>query len=260
MRVFLDIGGYKGHSSLAALDPIFGFDRVFCFEPVALLADRIRQINDPRLVVVEAALSDFDGRAPLYHAGTLAGSLFEDAPQYLEDGTIQSIQVLNATTTLRSIIGDSDFVRTKFNCEGSEVDILEALMKNWERTKIVQVIGGALIDFDANKIPSKRVLTASIVRRLSELGVAYLTPPECQYGMVTNYGGVRNYLLISGARVFGARYAVKSLFYNIKMFSNPEINGYHKMRLLRRFPFLKRFAKSAHAVEDLAVVEKHQHP
>ena len=86
LRIFLDIGGYHGHSSLAALDPIFAFDRVFCFEPVPELAKKIREISDPRLVVVEAALSDINGKAVLHHAGTLAGSLFSEAETYGEEG------------------------------------------------------------------------------------------------------------------------------------------------------------------------------
>jgi hypothetical protein len=37
-KIFLDVGGYEGESTWAALDPIFGFDRVFCFEPVSVTA------------------------------------------------------------------------------------------------------------------------------------------------------------------------------------------------------------------------------
>jgi FkbM family methyltransferase len=250
MRIFLDVGGYKGHSSLAALDPIFGFDRVFCFEPVTKLAREIRKIKDRRLVVIEAALSDYEGEATIHHAGTLAGSLSADAPSYQDEGETCSVQVVRAAAFLRSIISEGDFVRAKFNCEGAEVDIIHNLVEGWDSKKVSQVLTQALIDFDANKIPSKRERTAIVEKELAELSVKYLTPPECQYGMVTNYGGIRNYLLKSGARLNGLWPKVRSLFYNARMSLNPELNGYHKLRLLKLAPFMKAVARSR-AAESL---------
>lgn len=248
LRIFLDIGGYKGHSSLAALDPIFGFDRVFCFEPVTALASQIRNIADRRLIVVEAALSDFDGVSTIHHAGTLAGSLSADAPSYLEEGGTCSVQVVSAASFLRGIIADGDFVRAKFNCEGSEVDIIDNLLKHWTQAKIAQVLRCALIDFDANKIPSKKGRTGVVEAKLSDLNITYLIPSECQYGMVTNYGGVRNYLLRSGGRVGGVWPSLCSLLYNLRMLFNPEVNGYHKMRLLKAAPFMRIFANSRQSI------------
>jgi hypothetical protein len=64
-RVIIDVGGFHGHASLAALDPILGFDRVFCFDPDKALAANIRRIWDPRLFVIEAALADRDGEVAL---------------------------------------------------------------------------------------------------------------------------------------------------------------------------------------------------
>lgn len=56
-KVFIDVGGFEGDACRAALDPIFGFDRVIAFEPVQHCAEAIRKrIQDPRLEVVCAAL------------------------------------------------------------------------------------------------------------------------------------------------------------------------------------------------------------
>jgi len=33
-RIFIDIGGYEGDASLAALDPIFAFAKVYCFDSI----------------------------------------------------------------------------------------------------------------------------------------------------------------------------------------------------------------------------------
>lgn len=245
MRIFLDIGGYHGHSALAALDPLFDFDRVFCFEPVPYLAERIRQIANSKLIVVEAALSDQDGTATLHHAGTLAGSMFADAPSYLSEGEAITIQTLSASAFLSTIINDeTEFVRTKFNCEGAEIAIISDLLENAPIGFTRKVLERSLVDFDARKIPSLRARQTELETQLAEQEIAYFTPPECQYGMVTNYGGVRNYLILSGATRPGIINGVNSFVYNMKMARNSEINGYHKMRLLSTFPALRAFARS----------------
>lgn len=245
MRIFLDIGGYRGHSVLAALDPLFSFDRVISFEPVPDLAATIRRIGDPRLLVLEAALSDFEGSAILYHAGTLAGSLAADAPEYLEQGSKVEVRVLDAATLLPSITTPTDFIRAKFNCEGAEVDIIARLLEKISPQHTDAILQAALVDFDADKIPSKAHRTAQIQASLAERGISYLTPPQCQYGMVTNYGGVRNYLIVSGAKTRGLLPLIKSVIYNVALMRNKDVNGYHKMRLLKALPILRTFARSA---------------
>lgn len=244
MRIFVDIGGYLGHSALAALDPIFGFDRVYCFEPVPDLASRIRAIRDPRLQVFEAALSDRDGRALLHHPGTLAGSLFAEAPSY--GGTSDPIEIatLRASSFLPTVIPADAFVRTKFNCEGAEALIIRDILASGRGSLAAQILQGALIDFDIAKIENGDSTRISIEESLTERSITYLTPPECQYGMVTNYGGIRNYLLRSGGEAGGFLPRVRSLLYNFELLRNSEVNGYHKMKLLSLFPFLKTFARS----------------
>lgn len=244
MRVFVDIGGYLGHSTLAALDPIFGFDRILCFEPVPQLADKIRAIGDKRLIVIEAALSDKDGKAVLYHPGTLAGSLFADAPSFGGESVPIEIATLRASSVLPTLIPASAFVRTKFNCEGAEVLIIRDLLQSSNNQLAEQILQGALIDFDIDKIERGTASRKEIELALARQHIAFLSPPECQYGMVTNYGGVRNYLICAGAALPGHWLRLRSLIHNIRMFRNGEVNGYHKMRVLKALPFLRRFARS----------------
>ncbi len=92
-----------------------------------------------------------------------------------------------------------------------------------------------------------RPRVAAIKRELKTIGVRYWEPPECQYGMVTNYGGVRNYLLLSGASINSTSSKIRSLIYNAMNFSNKNINGYHKKRLLAVLPFLSIFQKKRSA-------------
>ena len=245
MRVFVDIGGYLGHSTLAALDPIFGFDRVLCFEPVPRLAEKIREISDPRVIVIEAALSDREGRAILYHAGTLAGSLFADAPAYEEEGEQIEIRTVCASNILPSLIPNDAFVRTKFNCEGAEARIIEDLLVYTDEKFSRNIISQSLIDFDVEKIESQKNERQKIEQLLNDRNIRFLSPPECQYGMVTNYGGVRNYLIKSGSiMIDNASLRIRSIFYNAMKMRNSSLNGYHKMRILRAIPLLRLFARS----------------
>ncbi|WP_338243112.1 FkbM family methyltransferase [Aurantiacibacter hainanensis] len=244
MRVFVDIGGYLGHSALAALDPIFNFDRVLCFEPVPHLAKQIRAIGNKKLLVVEAALSDREGRAILHHAGTLAGSLFAEAPSYGGETDPIEIVTLRASSFLSALLPSDAFVRTKFNCEGAEALIIRDILGSGKIELCEQILCGALIDFDIDKIERGQRTRTEIESALADRQITYWTPPECQYGMVTNYGAVRNYLILSGAALPGFFPRLRSLFYNLRLLKNPELNGYHKMKILKVFPSLRRFAKS----------------
>lgn len=244
-KIFIDVGGYKGHSVLAALDPIFNFDRVFCFEPSPLCTKRLQRIRDPRLVVVKAGLADEDGIANLFNSGTLAGSLFEDAPTYDYDALgkqdVVRIMIIDASRFLKIFTGSDDSVWMKLNCEGSEILVLNSLLANQGLGQFVNI----LIDLDALKIPSQKSKVEELMARVDNSGVSYCVPREVQYGMVTNYGGIHNWLLRTNALSASPASAIKSLAYNVAIFfREPECSGYHKMWILKILPWLSLFAKS----------------
>jgi FkbM family methyltransferase len=240
MRVFIDIGGFKGHSALAALDPIFGFDRVFCIEPVPEMAEVIRKIKDPRLVVVQAALSDKTGQADFYGGGELGASLLSDYGP-AQNGRHSEVKEVDAALFLSTLISSSDFVRMKLNCEGAEVFIIESLCQSG----LEKYLNSALVDFDAARMPSMIARVQAIKALLSSRSVRYYLPEEAQYGWITNYGGIRSYLILSGAALKTPIRLARSFLYNARMFLNSELNGYHKKRILDALPWLRYFvAKS----------------
>ena len=245
-KVFIDVGGFIGHSSLAALDPIFGFDRIFCFEPCPEACKIIRKINDNRLVVIEAALSNKDGVAQLFNSGSLAASLFKDAPDYHPsrlptDKDIESIQTIDTARFISLYTSSCDKVWIKLNCEGSELDILASLIEAGLNDRIAN----ALIDLDAIKIPSLQAKCQRVMALVQEIKMPYSLPEDVQYHMVTNYGGIRNWLLHTMAAKEALPSKFKSIAYNLLIFLKyPECNGYHKKLLLDRFPILRYFARS----------------
>ena len=245
-KVFLDVGGFKGHSSLAALDPIFGFDRIFCFEPCPEAAKIIRQITDNRLVVDEAALSNRDGASQLFNSGSLGASLFKDAPDYQPsslqtDTAFEWIQTIDVARFISAYTASYDEIWIKLNCEGSELDIITSIIKAGLNGRIAN----SLIDLDAKKIPSLQAKWQSVMALVKEIKMPYSLPEDVQYHMVTNYGGIHNWLLHTKAAKETPQKRIKSLAYNLQIFlKKPECNGYHKKLLLDRFPVLRYFARS----------------
>jgi FkbM family methyltransferase len=227
-KIFLDVGGYHGHSAMAGLDPRFGFDRVYCFEPVRSCYDVIcKRLSNPRLTVINAGLLDRTATLPIYHAGTLGGSVFADAPD--TGGGKEQCNFIKASDFFSQNIGERDSVWMKLNCEGAECDILENLFESGECRKLTEV----LLDIDARKIPSAHPKMARLQNRLEHAPFSYLYPEEAQYEMVTNYGGIRNWLVVTGAIERGSSAFLKSLVYQGRAALNREVNGYYKIRALR---------------------------
>ena len=240
-KIFVDVGGYHGHSVLAAMDPIFRFDRIFCFEPASPCAKIISQINDHRIVIIRAGLSDRNGSVLLFNPGTLAASIYGDAPAHCGTAPPELVLTMAAADFFKAFTSDQDQLWIKLNCEGSECDVLDSIIGGGN----FQTIKSILIDFDALKIPSQKDRVAEISEKVMKAKIPYYLPEDVQYGMINNYGGVRNWLLASNAQEGGFMRVIASASFNVGLIlTRPELSGYHKMKLLNRFPMLAIFAKS----------------
>jgi FkbM family methyltransferase len=227
-KYFFDVGGYRGESSIAALDPLFGFTRVYCFEPVASCGEYIeKQIHHSRFNLVAAGLFDRSTKLPLHGSGGLGASIYSDAPNDVDK--VEQCQFIRASDFFRQHVSSADRVWMKLNCEGSEIAILNDLLDSGEASKLSEV----LIDFDAAKIPSLRQTVEALERRLVTAPFSYHYPPEVQFEMVNNYGGIRNWLIMSKAAECGFTTRLRSLLYQLRYVGDPEFNGYYKIRLLR---------------------------
>ena len=81
MKIFLDVGAHIGETLEIALDPKYGFDKIYAFEPSKDCCDVIRaSYDDKRLVICEYGLWDKDSNLPLYNSGGLGASVFKDKP------------------------------------------------------------------------------------------------------------------------------------------------------------------------------------
>jgi FkbM family methyltransferase len=231
-RVFVDVGGFKGESSCAALDPSFGFRRVFCFEPVrSCFTEILSNLSNRRLEVTNAGLLDRDARLPIFFPGTLGASVFADAPAIAgANAESEMCNFTRATEFFRTRIAETDRVWMKLNCEGAEVAILSDLINSGESRKLQEV----LIDFDAAKIPSARASVAALLELLGSVTFSFHFPEEVQFGMVNNYGGIHNWLRMTCPREHSFRLASASISYQLQRALDARYNGYYKIRVLRR--------------------------
>jgi FkbM family methyltransferase len=226
-KIFIDVGGFRGESIRAALDPRFAFDSIHSFEPVASCYDEIvRSVRNPRVTVHKAGLLDRSDDLPVYGAGTLGASVYA-GPDPAQPG--ERCAFIRASDFFARHIAEGDRVWMKLNCEGSECDILIDLLRSGEAGKLSEV----LIDLDARKIPAAAPKVEILERMLVEAPFSYHFPEEVQYGMVNNYGGIRNWLVRSGAIAPGPARLVRSLAFQLRDALDPAINGYYKIRLLR---------------------------
>lgn len=170
MRIFLDVGAHYGETTVIALNPKWGFEQVYSFEPSRVCLEQLKRIRDRRLTVVSAGLSNRSGSATLHGTGLLGGSLYADkrviatvAPKDEE------VTLIKVSDWFRDNIPEGATVYLKINCEGGEADILDDLLDSGEIRKVTR----AFIWFDIAKVPSQAHREAAIKQRLKDAGVNY---------------------------------------------------------------------------------------
>ncbi|HEY0098616.1 MAG TPA: FkbM family methyltransferase [Pyrinomonadaceae bacterium] len=230
-KIFIDVGGHLGETVEAVIDPKYGFDVIYSFEPVSSCCERIRQIRDSRVRVMTVGLSNRDFEASIHNPGSLGASLYEDAPD--AQGKSEKCRFIEAARFFREHIKQSDRVYLKLNCEGSEVDVIENLIINDEWSKVTN----AMIDFDARKIPSQRLRVESVTNLLVKTGMDnYQFPEDYMYGTGSHFGGIKNWLNKTGAIDFGIRSRLMSLIFHSKNVVGRKHLGFYKLKILRHTP------------------------
>lgn len=189
MRLFVDVGAHYGETLDVALDPGWGFERIFSLEPSQACLPVLRGFIDRRLQVVDRGLSDRTKTVTLYGAGLLGGSVYADKAHVDETApeVTETIVLLRASEWLSAHTAPDDEVFLKLNCEGSEVDVLGELMDSGAIDRVRAVY----VDFDVRKIPSQAHRQAGVEARLQDRGVRYVTPESL--GAAGNEG-VRRWL------------------------------------------------------------------
>jgi FkbM family methyltransferase len=167
MKIFLDVGAHVGQTMRAVLDPKFGFDQIHCFEPAQACLEHLKAVRDSRVSIHPFGLWKETCEKPLYDPGRIGASIFADKPNL---GATEVARFVRASDWLRENVSDGAEVFLKLNCEGSECDILDDLIRSGE----IATIKHMLIHFDVRKVPSQAHREAEVRSRLDALGVSYV--------------------------------------------------------------------------------------
>jgi len=151
MKIFLDIGAWKGDTAKSVLSGKHSFDKICCFEPQKGLCPKI----DPIVEVLEFGLWNKTCETDIYYDSTKpqnndGESVFVD--KFVVSLVKEKAKMVRASDWFKENIKEDDYVVMKLNCEGTECDIVEDLIESGEFNKV----DAMMIDFDVRKVPSQR--------------------------------------------------------------------------------------------------------
>jgi FkbM family methyltransferase len=226
MKVFLDVGSNRGQTVGAILGPRYGFDRIYCFEPVPELQQVIAtKYRDRRIIFNEFGLWNQTCEKPIFSPGSQSGSIFADK---LNVDPRHSVicKFVRASDWFRDHLTDTDEVYVKLNCEGCEVDIMEDLLDSNEYRKIAS-LGVA---FDVKKIPSQRGREIEITRRLKSCGYGNYMDIETHHGDSVE-DKIQVWLSLTGAECLSFGNRIREIMYCCQNFGG-RVARYARRRLI----------------------------
>jgi FkbM family methyltransferase len=144
----IDIGAHFGEALEETLRPVYNIDRVYAIEPSSVAIKKISRFKDNRLNIHPIAVSNYNGKATLFSAGSVGGSLFPDKQRHWKSTEV--INVFKFSEWAFSNLDRTENLFIKINAEGSELFILEEITKICKEFKVKSI----LLSVDIEKVPS----------------------------------------------------------------------------------------------------------
>lgn len=165
MKIFLDVGAHTGETLQTAIEDTYGFDKIYCFEPVSECCDTLKTYQDKRVVICEYGLWNENCTKKIYNPGSMGASVFRD--KFGDVAGSRTITLVRASEWFAQNLKVDDQIYLKLNCEGAECTILNDLINTGEYKKI-RVL---MVDFDVRKIPSQKHLMSQMKSTLKSLDI-----------------------------------------------------------------------------------------
>jgi FkbM family methyltransferase len=146
-NLFLDIGAHTGEALEEALRPIYKIDKIYAIEPSQFGINKLAKFKDNRLKIFSLAVSNYNGFAELFAAGSVGGGLFSD--KHRTWNKVETVQVVKFSEWLTDNL-DSSHIYIKINVEGSELFLLQEILLIHKKFKIRSI----LLSIDIYKVPS----------------------------------------------------------------------------------------------------------
>lgn len=176
-KVFLDIGGHLGETLTIVQDPVWGFDRIFCFEPAPVCWPALESLAGPRTQVCRFGLWSHDTTMVLHNPGGIGASVFGDKEEVVDT---TACEFRDVAAWMRDNLDGSEVVFAKINIEGAEADLIARM----DESGVLAWIDHLLVHFDVRKVPSQRFREAAVRRRLIDAGIEFQAAEDIQFGIV----------------------------------------------------------------------------
>ena len=191
MKVFLDVGAHVGESLKPALDPRYRFDRIVCFEPVQACWAALEGIADHRVEICRFGLWKEEENRSINDPGSLGASVHAEGSSR---GRSEIVALRQASGWFRDELAEDDTVLLKLNCEGSECDILDDLLRSGE----IRKVDSALVDFDVRKVTGLAHREREVRERLDAAGYTGLLRLKEEHKGPTHTVTIDNWLREAG--------------------------------------------------------------
>jgi len=173
-RVFLDVGGHRGESLSVAMQPRWGFERIWTFEPTARCVAELEAMSDRRVTVIAAGWWSSDTEMDVHDPGTLHASVLAEASQL---GHVERCRFVDAGAWMADNISERDTVWLKLNVEASEVEVLARLLETGEIDKVDHLV----VHFDVDRL-GRASDAVPVRRRLGEVDIEWREAKDVMFG------------------------------------------------------------------------------
>lgn len=169
-RIFLDVGGHVGQTLNEIVSGKYDFDEIYCFEPMPREYEELvkrfgNDILKDKLKLVNYGLLDKTEERNIYGTNNDMGASIYQEKYDLDNKYMSTLcSFVEASEFFKNNISHDDLVTVKLNCEGSEILILDNLLKSKEIFKIDNV----MIDFDIRKVIGRQHESEILLQQFKE--------------------------------------------------------------------------------------------
>ena len=200
-NVLLDIGAHFGEALEETLRPIYKIDRVYAIEPSSVGIKKLSRFKDKRLKIYPIAVSNYNGQANLFSAGSVGGGLFSDKRRHWKNTEV--VNVLKFSEWAFNNLNGNENIFIKINVEGSEMFILQEIVKIYKEFNIKSI----LLSIDIEKVPSLLRYKDELYKLIVDFPVPITIREDKEVKLALN-----KWLVNSGLRSNTSRYLLSDLF------------------------------------------------
>jgi FkbM family methyltransferase len=173
VRIFLDAGGHEGETLAVVMQPRWGFDRIWTFEPAPVCIPVLEAMADDRVTVVPAGLWSSDCEMELFQPGERHASV----DPWASLGPGEMCQFIDVAAWMREHISPTDDVWLKINIEAAEIEVIDRLLVSGEMAKVDHLV----VHFDVEYMGQPERATA-LRRQLDASKVAWREARDAMFG------------------------------------------------------------------------------